>query len=136
MSTALRAVVLDTDVASGAYKRKPLPILNRITGLNWAISFVTYGEMVKWAEMRDWAPHNRDALATWLERTPTLHSTPRIAETWGKLSAAATKRGRPRPQNDMWVAAVALTYGLPLATLNVKDHEDFAEYHGLRLVTV
>jgi hypothetical protein len=37
---------LDTDVASAAYKRKPLPILNRITGLNWAVTFVTYAEMV------------------------------------------------------------------------------------------
>jgi hypothetical protein len=35
----------------------------------------------------------------------------------------------------MWIAACCLTYGLPLATLNVKDYEDCAEYHGLLLVT-
>jgi toxin FitB len=36
--------------------------------------------------------------------------------------------------NDMWIAAVCLTHDLPLATLNVKDFSDFAEYHGLRLI--
>lgn len=28
----------------------------------------------------------------------------------------------------------ALTYGLPLATLNVKDFEDFGELEGLNLI--
>ena len=37
--------------------------------------------------------------------------------------------------NDTWIAACALTYGLPLATLNVKDFEDFAEHDGLQLIT-
>jgi toxin FitB len=33
------------------------------------------------------------------------------------------------------VAACCLVEVLPLATLNVKDFEDFAEYDGLRLLT-
>lgn len=36
--------------------------------------------------------------------------------------------------NDMWIAATCITEGLPLATLNVKDFEDFAQYDGLQLV--
>jgi predicted nucleic acid-binding protein len=52
------------------------------------------------------------------------------------LSAAATLRGRPRPVNDMWVAACCLTYDLPLATLNLKDYEDFRTHHGLRILGV
>lgn len=35
-----------------------------------------------------------------------------VAVSWGRLSAAATLRGRPRPVNDMWVAACCLTYDL------------------------
>ena len=42
--------------------------------------------------------------------------------------------GRSRPQNDSWIAACCLAYDLPLATLNVKDFADFAEYEGLRIV--
>src|ERR1044072_2187393 len=51
---------------------------------------------------------------------------------WGRLSAAGVQRGRPRPVNDMWIAACCLTYDLPLATLNLKDYEDFQAHHGLR----
>jgi hypothetical protein len=54
-----------------------------------------------------------------------------IARKWGQISA----RGRGRPQNDTWVVACCLVYGLPLATLNVKDFADFAEYEGLELLT-
>jgi predicted nucleic acid-binding protein len=67
---------------------------------------------------------------------PVLHSTEPVAETWGRLAAEAMKRGRPRPQNDMWVAAVCITYGLPLATLNLKDYQDFADHDGLEFVKV
>ena len=59
-----------------------------------------------------------------------------VAVSWGRLSAAAALRGRPRPVNDMWVAACCLTYDLPLATLNLKDYEDFRTHHGLRILGV
>ena len=50
------------------------------------------------------------------------------------ISAHATARGRPRPPNDTWVAACCLTYDLPLATLNTKDFDDFADHEGLVIV--
>lgn len=43
--------------------------------------------------------------------------------------------GTGRPANDTWIAACALSYGLPLATLNAKDFKDFAEHEGLDLIT-
>jgi predicted nucleic acid-binding protein len=70
--------------------------------------------LTQWAELRQWGRCNRDA--------------------WRIGSAAATQRGRARPANDTWIAACALTYGLPLATLNVKDFKDFAEREGLNLI--
>ena len=55
-----------------------------------------------------------------------------VARTWGSLAAYAEERGRPRPQNDMWVAACCIYYDLP--TLNIKDFRDFAEYEGLTII--
>jgi predicted nucleic acid-binding protein len=57
-----------------------------------------------------------------------------VAATLGRLSAAAVRRGRLRPVNDMWVAACCLTHGIPLATLNLKDYEDFNQHPGLRIL--
>lgn len=58
-----------------------------------------------------------------------------VSYTWGRLAGAAQRRGRSRPVNDMWIAAVGITNGLPLATRNVKDYADFVEHHGLQLFT-
>lgn len=131
-----QAVVLDTDVASLIFKRRPAPILTRVVGMDPLIAFVTRGELIKWAGMHGWGRHNRERLTSWLAGMPTLPGNESVADVWGIVSAATSLRGRPRPQNDMWIAATCLTFGLPLATLNVKDYEDFVEYHGLQLVTV
>lgn len=64
-----------------------------------------------------------------------LPGTPLVARKWGEISAFAVKRGRPRPQNDTWIAASCLVYGVPLATLNVKDFADFVDHEGLELIS-
>lgn len=85
--------------------------------------------------LRDWGPSNRGKLEQWLTTKPVLPPANKVARIWGELSARATRRGRPRPRNDTWVAACCLAYQLPLATLNLKDFKDFSEYEGLRLIT-
>jgi predicted nucleic acid-binding protein len=42
--------------------------------------------------------------------------------------------GRPRPQNDTWIAACCLRYQVLLLTLNTADFSDFAVRHGLVLL--
>jgi toxin FitB len=128
-------VVLDTDVSSLSLKRRlPPGVLTRLIGKQPCVTFVTLGELTQWAELRQWGCHNRDALENWLGGVIVLPYDEDVARTWGRISAAAIRRGRARPANDTWIAACALAYGLPLATLNVKDFEDFAEYESLRLI--
>jgi hypothetical protein len=52
---------------------------------------------------------------------------PYVSRMWGRISADATRRGRPRPANDSWIAACCLARELPLATLNVKDFADYVD---------
>ncbi|MBB4934612.1 hypothetical protein F4561_005432 [Lipingzhangella halophila] len=85
--------------------------------------------------MRQWGRRNRGALNAWLGGVVVLPHDEDVAITWGQISAGATRRGRPRPVNDTWVAACALTHDLPLATLNAKDFTDFATHEGLTLIT-
>jgi hypothetical protein len=130
-----RRVVLDTDVASLSIKHALPPwLLAELVGTQAAISFVTLGELTRWATLRNWGTTRRDALAVWLASRPTLPYSDDVARRWGEISAHAARRGRPRPQNDTWIAACALTVDLPLATLNVKDFLDFAEHEGLQLI--
>ena len=133
----MQPVILDTDVASLSHKgRLPDPLATRLIGRRPLITFITLGELTKWAEIRHWGTRSRQALADWVSGMVVLPGNDAVAVSWGRLSAAATLRGRPRPVNDMWVAACCLTYDLPLATLNLKDYEDFRTHHGLRILGV
>ncbi|MCC5034103.1 hypothetical protein DMH02_012920 [Streptomyces sp. WAC 00631] len=76
----------------------------------------------------------RQELADWLSGVPVVPGDEAVAATWGKLSAAGRKAGRPQPVNDMWIAACCLTHDLPLATLNLKDYEYFRDKHDLRIL--
>jgi predicted nucleic acid-binding protein len=112
-------VILDTDVSSLSLKRRlPSPVLTRLVGKQPCITFVTLGELTQWAELRQWGRRNRDAFENWLGGVIVLPYSEDVARTWGRISADAIRRGRPRPANDTWIAACALAYGLPLATLN------------------
>lgn len=132
-------VVLDTDVTSNAFKHRdlPPPIVAAILHNRLCITFVTLGELTKWSVRRQWSPAHRRRLDAWLRNVlvlPYNNEIEDVARTWGTIAAYAESRGRPRPQNDMWVAACCLYYDLPLATLNIKDFNDFAEHEGLTLI--
>jgi predicted nucleic acid-binding protein len=105
-----------------------------LTGLTWCVTFVTVGELWQWADMRSWGRGSRDELERWLSRVIVLDSDDDVCRIWGQISAAANRRGRPRPVNDSWIAACCLSHGVPLATLNVKDFADYAEHEGLTLL--
>jgi toxin FitB len=129
-------VVLDSDVASLAFRRRLAPTMSaRLSGRMLCISFVTLAEMTVWAELRHWGPTNQAALKDWLGSLVRLPYDDEVARTWGRLQAAAIHRGRTRPVNDTWIAACCLVHDLPLATRNLKDFTDFVDYDGLRLLT-
>lgn len=131
----MQRLILDTDVASLSIKGRLQPtMLRALVGAETGISFVTLGELQRWATIRQWGATKRAELEAWLAAHPTLPYDDDVARIWGDISAHATRRGRPRPQNDTWIAACCLAYDLPLATLNVKDFRDFAEHEGLVLL--
>ena len=128
-------VCLDTDVASLIQKRRePDWLRPHLVGRRVWLTFVTVGELFKWAEVRRWGPPARGRLDLWLADRGVVPYDDAVAKTWGWLAARAQQRGRPRPQNDMWIAACCIRHEIPLATLNLKDFEDFADHDGLVLI--
>ena len=129
-------IVLDTDVASGLIKGTLSPaMLAAIAPHQAALSFVTVGELARWIHARDLGQRRRRAVEAFFATHPVIPGGRDVGAKWGEIVAYAVRRGRPRPFNDSWIAASCLTYDLSLATRNVSDFEDFAEYEGLRLVT-
>jgi toxin FitB len=129
-------VVFDTDVASLSFKQQlPPSLLGQLIGAQPCITFVTLGELTKWAEMRRWGRRTREELDRWLGLALLLPYDREVATVWGELQAEGAHRGLTPPQNDTWIAACCLVEDLPLATRNVKDYAGFVEHDGLALVT-
>jgi predicted nucleic acid-binding protein len=106
----------------------PEQFLARLAGQTVCITFVTLGELIKWAVMRSWGPRRMADLREWQRRVVVLPYDEAVPLVWGQ------HRGRPRPVNDTWVAACRLVHDVPLATVNVKDYADFAAHDGVTLV--
>jgi toxin FitB len=130
------AVVLDTDVSSRILRRRLTgPLAGRLPGMDLCVTFVTVGELWKWAELRSWGPRTRAELVDFLDNVIVLPYGESVARRWGVMSAAAERRGRTLSINDSWIAACCLARELPLATLNLKDYADLVEHEGLTLLT-
>lgn len=135
----MATVALDTDAASRLYrgrKHVDADMARLLAGKSIALSFITVGELYLWAELRSWGERRRQELEAWLDRVPVLVSDNLVASKWARLTAAARRRGRPRPANDTWVAACCLANEVPLLTYNRDDFEDFWRYDGLMLVEI
>lgn len=131
----MRDVVIDTDVASLLQKHQaPSWVVRHLAGARIWLTFVTVGELAKWAVVRKWGQDRRARLDAWTAGRPVIPYDTQIARMWGELAGAAQLRGRPRPQNDTWIAACCLRYQVPLVTLNTADFSDFASGHGLVLL--
>jgi toxin FitB len=129
-------IVMDTDVASHIIKGKDLPpaTVQALVGSRPSITFITLAELLRWPVQRSWGSRRRAALDGWLGNVFVIYPDDEVARIWGRLAANAEKRGRSRPPNDMWIAACCIRHDVPLATLNLKDFEDFASFEGLVLV--
>jgi predicted nucleic acid-binding protein len=84
---AVHPAVLDTDVASLLHRRQLTgPLATRLIGREPLITFITYGELTKWAEIRRWGTRRREELMGWLSGIPVLPGDEAVATIWGRLS--------------------------------------------------
>ena len=109
-------------------------IRDHIVGARTWLTFVTVGELSKWAQVRAWGDIRRARLDGWIAARPVIPYDREIARISGRLAGNAQQRGRSRPQNDTWVAACCIRLAVPLITLNRKDFADFAAHEGLILL--
>jgi tRNA(fMet)-specific endonuclease VapC len=59
---------------------------------------------------------NLQQIARFLEAVDVLAPDESTPEVYGRISAQLAQAGTSIPQNDIWIAALALQSGLPLAT--------------------
>jgi predicted nucleic acid-binding protein len=99
-----------------------------------AISVITLGEL-RSGVLAAVDVETRDRrLATWSEALaldPLPVDQP-VAEAWARLRVLLRDTGKRMPVNDSWIAATAMSLGVPVVT----QDEDYVEVDGLEVIRV
>ena len=93
------------------------------------VSSTVLGELYYGARKSAHAAANLARIEQFAASVQVLTCDASTAQIYGKIRDQLKSRGRPIPENDIWIAAVALQHELPLATRD--DH--FNEVDGLRI---
>ena len=139
--TRSSAVILDTDVFSLLFispRTKADREYTRVdkwrrslSGHRVVISFQTRAEVLAGAYEAKWGASRISNALDILDRTPTIDSSNDVVKNFARLRAAAKAVGHPIAQNvhtgDCWIAACAITVGLPLLTGNEKHFKGAPE---------
>jgi tRNA(fMet)-specific endonuclease VapC len=127
-------LAVDTDVVSFLFKRDTRAKLYEphLTGRQLVVSFMTVAELYRWAAEKNWGAKRVSDLETQLRKFIVCPVDPKLCQIWALVVAGGTKKGRPIQTGDAWVAAKALSYGIPLVSHNAKH---FRDVDGLSLIT-
>jgi tRNA(fMet)-specific endonuclease VapC len=109
-------VLLDTNIVSALLKGE-ISIADKIDLAEQVyVPNVVIGELHYGAQYSSRIKKNIEKIIDFSERYDILKIDATTAATYGRLKAALRKKGKPIPENDIWIAALAEQYQLPLAT--------------------
>lgn len=94
-----------------------------------SIPIITMGELYAAAENSAHVDMNLKRFAEFASRRDVLLCDDQTARYYARIAQHLRKRGRPIPQNDMWIAALAMQHGLTLMTRDAH----FSQVDGLLL---
>lgn len=94
------------------------------------VPIICVGELYFGVENSRQADENRKRVDAFVGERRILMCDEETAREYGKLQTILRRRGRPLPQNDIWIAAIALQHQLSLITRDAH----FKEIDGLNLL--
>jgi tRNA(fMet)-specific endonuclease VapC len=91
------------------------------------VPVVAVGELYYGAYKSERVEENRQNVAAFIAGRVVLHVDADTADVYGQVKQSLRVKGRPIPENDIWIAALAIQYDLTLIT----DDAHFAEVDNL-----
>ena len=114
--------LLDTNIVIACLSDEP-GIVSRINDVDeFFVSSTILGEMLYGAYNSSNVDDNVKRIAVFLGNIGLLPCDETTSDTYGKIKTALRRKGRPIPDNDIWIAASAKQHSLTLITRD--DHFD------------
>lgn len=121
-------VLLDTNIVAAILNQEAGTIA-RLDGLSIYVPIIVVGELVFGAKKSGRVQENLNRIDTFVNRVQLLPCDRGTADRYGDVKLLLRRKGRPIPENDIWIAAVALQHDLTLVT---RD-QHFTEVDGLKM---
>ncbi|BDW11400.1 ribonuclease VapC2 [Polynucleobacter sp. SHI8] len=115
--------MLDTNIVIYVLKRRPIQVLdifNQNTN-RMAISSITLSELIYGAEKSQNISKNLDAIEDFISHIEVLSYDQKTSQTYGQIKAKLEKNGEIIGENDIHIAAHAISQGLILVTNNLYE---------------
>lgn len=116
--------LLDTNICIYIVKQKPIQVLKRFETLQVgevAMSIVTYGELMFGTQKSNFMEKSIEQLEALAVLIPPLPLLIDSGKHYALIRADLEKKGNLIGNNDLWIAAHALTLDVTLITNNEKE---------------
>lgn len=91
------------------------------------IPYVVLAELLLGAYRSSNTPKHLSQINNFVKRCNIVSADASTADAYAQAKAGLLRKGKPIPENDIWIAAIALQYNLVLVTLD----KHFQEVEGL-----
>ncbi|MCW5213060.1 type II toxin-antitoxin system VapC family toxin [Desulfobulbus sp. TB] len=116
----MNAILIDTNIYSEAMRgnQEVVAVLRRVPHIGF--SSISVGELLSGFKSGNREEKNREELSVFLNspRVTVYTVDENTAEHYSSVLHKLRKKGTPIPTNDVWIASVALQYGLPIYTMD------------------
>lgn len=115
--------LLDTNIVIYVLKRRPIEVLEifNANANRMAISSITLSELIYGAEKSPNVDKNLEAVEDFISHLEVLPYEAKASQHYGQIKAVLEKKGEIIGENDIHIAAHAISQGLILVTNNVRE---------------
>jgi tRNA(fMet)-specific endonuclease VapC len=122
--------LLDTNIIAAVLNREAA-VGGKLRGKSVYLCSIALGELYFGAYKSTRVNENLKRIADFVDHYPILVCDQATADRYGQVKLNLRQKGRPIPENDIWIAAISLQHDLVLVT---RD-EHFKQVDGLSLET-
>ncbi len=122
--------LLDTNIIIAFYDRDP-KVLNRITRHKIYIPSIVIGELWFGAEKSANKLSNQKQIEALIDHVTILPITEETSKHYGTIKNELKQKGKPIPENDIWISAIAREFSIVLVT---RD-QHFSNISDIRIET-
>ena len=115
--------LLDTNIVIYVLKRRPQQVLEifNTNASRMAISSITLSELIYGAEKSPNVDKNLEAVEEFISHLEVLSYDAKASQHYGQIKASLEKKGEIIGENDIHIAAHAVSQGLILVTNNLRE---------------